>query len=158
MPPPLVVDLCEVDLARVAFDLEAIQRKIPQRFEMAHLDRIHLLDTERGLCVGSKDVRPDEFWARGHIPGRPIYPGVLLLEALGQVCSFYLKTALPDDGQFFGFAGIKGAKFRGTVVPGDRLVLLSKVRNIRPRRAVFDCQGVVGDRLVVEAVITGLPV
>jgi len=158
MPPPLVVDLGEVDLARVAFDLAAIQEKIPQRFEMSLLDRVHLLDRGRGIAAGSRDIRADEFWARGHIPGRPVLPGVLTVEAMAQLCSFYFKTVYPEDRRFFGFGGVDGVKFRGTVVPGDRLLLLCRARDVKPRRAVFDAQAVVGDRLVAEAVITGMPV
>jgi 3-hydroxyacyl-[acyl-carrier-protein] dehydratase len=158
MPPPLLVDLREVDLSRATHDLAAVEARIPQRFEMAFLERIHLLDLERQVCVGSRDIRGDEFWVRGHIPGRPLLPGVLSVEAMAQLCSFYFKSVYSGDPRFFGFGGVDGVKFRGTVAPGDRLVLLCRVRDIKPRRAVFDAQGVVGDRLVVEAVITGVPV
>jgi 3-hydroxyacyl-[acyl-carrier-protein] dehydratase len=158
MPPPLLVDLAAVDLARYAHDLAAVEARIPQRFEMGFLDGVHLLDTATQVCVGSRRIRPDEFWVRGHIPGRPILPGVLSVEAMAQLCSFYFKSVYADDQRFFGFGGVDGVKFRGTVVPGDLLVLLCRVRDMKPRRAVFDAQGVVGDRLVVEAVITGVPV
>ncbi len=158
MPPALIVDPASLDLSKVAFDRAALEEKVPQRFEMAFLDRVHLLDRDRGIAVGSRDVRADEFWTRGHIPGRPILPGVLSVEALAQLCTFYFKTVYPEDRRFFGFGGVDGVKFRGTIVPGDRLILMSRVTDIRPRRAVFEAQGVVGGRLVVEAVITGMPV
>lgn len=77
MPPSLIVDPASLDLARVEFDLAAVQERIPQRFEMAFLDRVHWLDRESGIAVGSKDFGQEEFWVRGHIPGRPILPGVL---------------------------------------------------------------------------------
>jgi 3-hydroxyacyl-[acyl-carrier-protein] dehydratase len=158
MPPQVLVDLATVDLDRVQFDRAAVEEKIPQRFEMAFLDRVHVLDRERALAVGSRDIRADEFWARGHIPGRPILPGVLSVEALAQLCTFYFKSVYPEDRRFFGFGGVDGVKFRGTIAPGDRLVLVCRATDVRPRRAVFDAQGFVGDRLVVEAVITGMPV
>ena len=158
MPPILILDPATLDLDTVAFDRAAVEEKIPQRFEMGFLDRIHLLDRERGIAAGSRDIRGDEFWARGHIPGRPILPGVLAVEALAQLCTFYFKSVYPEDRRFFGFGGVDGVKFRGTVSPGDRLVLLCHVTDIRPRRAVFDAQGLVNGRLVVEASITGLPV
>lgn len=158
MPGPLLVDPTTLDLDRVIHGREAIDARIPQRHEMSFLDAIHHLDREAGLAVGSRLIREDEFWVRGHIPGRPLLPGVLSLEALAQLCSFYFKCVYAEDPRFFGFGGIDGVKFRGTVVPGDRLILAAKVTDIRPRRAVFACQGLVGGRMVVEAIITGMPV
>ena len=158
MPADLIVDLATVDLAKVQFDLAAVQERIPQRFEMSFLDRVHLLDPERSIAVGSRDVRRDEFWVRGHIPGRPILPGVLSVEAMAQLCTFYYKCVYAEDRRFFGFGGVDGVKFRGTVAPGDRLVVMCRATDVRPRRAVFDAQGAVDGRLVVEAVITGMPV
>jgi 3-hydroxyacyl-[acyl-carrier-protein] dehydratase len=158
VPPRLLVDPATLDFSKVEFDLAAVQERIPQRHEMAFLDRVHFLDRERSLAVGSRDIRGDEFWVRGHIPGRPILPGVLSVEALAQLCTFYFKCVYPEDARFFGFGGVDGVKFRGTVAPGDRLVLACRATDVRPRRAVFEAQGIVGDRLVVEAVITGMPV
>jgi len=158
MPATDLVDLATVDLAAVAFDRAAVEARIPQRLEMGFLDRVHLLDRERGLAVGSRDIRDDEFWVRGHIPGRPILPGVLSVEALAQLCTFYFKCVYAEDTRFFGFGGVDGVKFRGTVLPGDRLVTVVKVTDIRPRRAVFDARGYVAGKMVVEAIITGMPV
>ncbi len=158
MPPTFLVDLATVDFDSVQFDRAGVEAKIPQRLEMAFLDRVHLVDLERGIAVGTRDVRPDEFWVRGHVPGRPLLPGVLAVEALAQLCTFYYKCLSPEDGRFWGFGGVDGVKFRGIIVPGDRLVLLSRARSVRSRRAVFEAQAVVGDRLVVEAVITGMAV
>lgn len=158
MPPSLIVDPANLDLSRVDFDLASVQEKIPQRFEMAFLDRVHWVDRETSVAVGSKDFGQAEFWARGHIPGRPILPGVLSVECLAQLSTFYFKTVYPDDHRFFGFGGVDGVKFRGTVLPGDRLVLAVRATDVRPRRAVFDAQGYVSGKLVVEAIITGMPV
>jgi len=107
--------------------------------------------------VAFKDVREDEFWVRGHIPGRPLLPGVLMIEAAAQMCSLYYKVVQKDE-RFLGFGGVDGVKFRGQVAPGERLILLGKAVEIRGRRAVFDTQGIVGERLVFEARITGMPI
>ena len=93
-----------------------------------------------------------------HVPGRPLLPGVLAVEALAQTCTFYYALVTPEDGRFMGFGAVDGVKFRGTIVPGDRLVLATRALEIRSRRCVFDAQAMVGDRLVVEAKITGMPV
>jgi len=157
MAPPLLVDLSRIDLARVVVPLSGIRECNPHRFEMEMLSGIIHIDTAAGEIVAYKDVRANEFWVRGHIPGRPLMPGVLMIEAAAQMSSFYYKY-VQKDPRFLGFGGVDGVKFRGQVVPGDRLLLVGKVVEIRNRRAVFDTQGVVGDRLAFEARITGMPI
>ena len=141
----------------VLFGPDEIRRTNAQRFEMEHLDAVSLLDVGEQEVVGWKDVRADEFWVRGHIPGRPLLPGVIMIEALAQLTSFYIGRAVPDIG-FIGFGGVDEVRFRGTVVPGQRLVLVGKGLSIRSRMAVFATQGWLDDKLVVEAKITGVKV
>jgi 3-hydroxyacyl-[acyl-carrier-protein] dehydratase len=157
MPAEPLVPVDRWNLEHVLFGPEEIRTTNAQRFEMEQLDAVTLLDTAAQEIVGYKDVRGDEFWVRGHIPGRPLLPGVIMLEALAQITSFYIGRAVPDIG-FIGFGGVDGVKFRATVVPGQRLVLVGKAVSIRSRIAVFDTQGWVDARLVVEARITGLKV
>ena len=157
MAPPLLVDLTTIDLDRVVMPIEEIRRFNPHRYEMEQLTAIAHLDREAGQIVAVRDVRDDEFWVRGHIPGRPLLPGVLMIEAAAQMCSVYYKC-VSEDPRFLGFGGVDGVKFRGQVVPGDRLVLLGQALELRDRRAVFNTQGVVGDHLVFEARITGMPI
>ena len=142
---------------RVLFGPDEIRKTNAQRFEMEHLDAVSLLDVEQQEVVGWKDVRADEFWVRGHIPGRPLLPGVIMIEALAQLTSFYIGRAFPDIG-FIGFGGVDEVRFRGTVVPGQLLVLVGKGLSIRSRMAVFATQGWLDDKLVVEAKITGVKV
>ena len=138
-------------------DKEGIREIIPQRFEMEHLDGISFVDVDAGLVAGWKDVTDDEFWVRGHLPGRPILPGVVMLEALAQMTGVAAKKVYPEMG-FVGFGGIDKCKFRRSVAPGQRIVLLAKQLELRPRRAIFATQGWVDDRLAVEAEITGVRV
>ena len=145
------------NLETIVFPPDEIRRTNAQRYEMEHLDAVTLFDTTAQEIAGYKDVRDDEFWVRGHIPGRPLLPGVIMLEALAQLTSFYIGRAIPDIG-FIGFGAVDGVKFRGPVVPGQRLVLVGKAVSIRSRMAVFDTQGWVDGRLVVEARITGMKV
>jgi 3-hydroxyacyl-[acyl-carrier-protein] dehydratase len=86
-------------------------------------------------------------------------PGVLMIEAAAQLCSYFIRRI--DDpetygSKFFGFGGIDAVKFRGAVFPGQSLLILGKQVEIRPRRAVFDTQGYVEGKQVFEARITGL--
>jgi hypothetical protein len=72
MPPKPLIDLDSIDLDKVVAGPEQIRECNRQRYEMEHLDAIVHLDTEEGVIVGYKDVKDDEFWVRGHIPGRPL--------------------------------------------------------------------------------------
>jgi 3-hydroxyacyl-[acyl-carrier-protein] dehydratase len=155
-PPPLIAPE-RWSLGRVLYGPEEIRRTNAQRYEMEHLDAVTLLDTAAQEVAGYKDVRGDEFWVRGHIPGRPLLPGVVMIEALAQLTSFYVGRAVPDIG-FIGFGGVDGVRFRATVVPGRRLVLIGKAVDIRSRMAIFDTQGWVDGKLAVEARITGVRV
>jgi len=159
MPPPLLFDLSKIDLsAKPVFDKEAINGVNPQKFEMQQLDGILWYDKENMLVLGYKDVTDGEFWIRGHIPGRPLMPGVIMVECAAQLLSFFVKKILGLDA-FIGFASIDSAKFRSTVAPGQRLLLLGKITKFRPGRK-YDAyiQGLVNDKLVFETEISGMAV
>jgi 3-hydroxyacyl-[acyl-carrier-protein] dehydratase len=145
------------NLERTLFDLEAIRTTNLQRFEMEQLTAVTHMDQEAGEVVGYVDIPEDPFWARGHIPGRPLMPGVLMIEALAQLTAFYAAKHYDDD-RFIGMGGVDGAKFRRTVVPGTRFVMVALAVKVRPRGATFDCQGWVDGKLCVEARIAGIHV
>lgn len=88
MPPPAHFDLANLDLSRVVADQDAIRKVNLQRFEMEQLTAIVHIDRDNHVIVGYKDVRPDEFWVRGHMPNYPLLPGVLMCEAAAQLCSY----------------------------------------------------------------------
>lgn len=157
MPPPLILDPTSLDLNRVVADIEAIRRVNPQRFEMEALSAVVLLDHDRKLIAGYKDVRGDEFWARGHMPGFPLMPGVLLCEAAAQLCSYYVMTQRTFDADFVGLGGLEAVKFRGMVRPGDRFVMIGQMT--RERKMIAECtvQGFVVDKMVFEAKVQGVP-
>jgi len=158
MAPPLLFDLSKIDLtAAPVFDKEAILRVNPQRFEMQNLDGILWYDKEKFLILGYKDVAMDEFWVRGHIPGRPLMPGVIMIEAGAQLSSFFVKHVYELAG-FIGFAGIVSAKFRAVVEPGQRLYLLAEITDFGRRKYTCSIQGVAAGNLVFEAVVSGLKV
>jgi 3-hydroxyacyl-[acyl-carrier-protein] dehydratase len=121
---------------------------------MEHLNGINWLDAASGLIVGHKNVRPDEFWVAGHIPGRPLLPGVIMIEAAAQLSSYYVKAVLKWEG-FIGFGGVEDCKFRQQVLPGCRMYLLAKELNTRHRRITSAVQGLVNGQLVFETKIIG---
>ena len=162
MPPPLFFDLSQIDLeAKPIFDNEAVCRVNPQRYEMQQLDGILWYDKEKSQILGYKDITKDEFWIRGHIPDRPLMPGVIMVEAAAQLASFFMKQIFQEPG-FIGFAGIEYAKFRSVIEPGQRLYLLGLVTKYRRKKrtslVTTDVQGVVEDNLVFEASVSGMRV
>jgi 3-hydroxyacyl-[acyl-carrier-protein] dehydratase len=157
MPPVRVIDLSTIDLSRIEFDHQAISEVNPQSFEMSQLDAIVWHSLEKMLVLGYKDVTDKEFWIRGHIPGRPIMPGVIMVEAAAQLCSFFMKRIYGLEG-FIGFAGINDTRFRETVVPGDRLYLMGHINKVRSRQFSAIVQGIVNDKMAFETVISGMRV
>lgn len=162
MPPSVLFDLSSIDLTvESLFTKEAIGRVNPQRFEMQQLDGILWYDKDKSQILGYKDVTEKEFWVRGHIPGRPLMPGVIMIEAAAQLSSFFLKEIFQEPG-FIGFAGIGEAKFRSMVEPGQRLYLLGQIIRYkkRGRRTHVETrvQGVVNGKMAFEAVVAGMRV
>jgi 3-hydroxyacyl-[acyl-carrier-protein] dehydratase len=158
MPQPLLFDLSQIDLnVKQIYGRDAIGKHNPQRYEMQHLDGVLWYDKEKFLILGYKDVTEKEFWIRGHIPGRPIMPGVILVEAAAQLSSFFVKEIYHLTG-FIGFAGIDSAKFRAVVEPGQRLYLLCNISKFRSRKYTAIVQGIVNDVMVFDTVISGLNV
>ena len=154
MPPQLLYDISGIDLNKVLYDQEAIRKVNPQRGDMEHLNGIVHVAPERGEIIGFKDVRQDEFWVAGHIPGRPLLPGVIMIEAAAQVSAFYTSTVVGWTG-FIGFGGANDIRFRQPVTPGCRLYLLVLKTQHRHRRIECKVQGLVNGSLVFEATIVG---
>lgn len=158
MPPVLFFDLSKIDLnGELVFTKADIEKENPQRYEMQHLDGIIWYDKESRFVLGYKDITEDEFWIRGHIPGEPLMPGVIMVEAAAQLLSFYVKRVFGVEG-FIGFSSIESAKFRARVVPGDRLLLLGHITSIKSRKFTAEIQGVVGDTMVFETNVSGMKV
>lgn len=153
----LLFDLAGIDLTGVIADATEIERVNPHKGDMRQLDRVVWWNGERTMAIGNKFVRDDEFWVPGHIPGRPLYPGVLQIEAAAQLCCFVHGSRFPD-APFLGFTRVKHFTFRGQVIPGDTLLLLSKEVKGNSRRFVSDLQGYVGQKLVFEGSITGMQI
>jgi 3-hydroxyacyl-[acyl-carrier-protein] dehydratase len=135
-------------------DQEAVRECNPQRGEMEQLNGIIWADPSQGLILGFKDVKPDEFWVEGHIPGRPLFPGVLMIEAAAQLASLYTRKYVGWKG-FIGFGGVTEVKFRAQVPPGVRMLLLGKKIWERHKRIACRVQGIVNGNMVFEAEITG---
>jgi 3-hydroxyacyl-[acyl-carrier-protein] dehydratase len=156
--PPLF-DISKLDLSRVAASTAQIEEVNPHRGHMRLLDHVIWFNEDATIGLGVKHVRDDEFWVQGHVPGRPLLPGVLMIEAAAQLCSF-LQGVRPhaEASQFMGFIRCDDVVFRGQVVPGDTLYLLAEEISCRRHRFTSKTQGIVDERLVFEGTITGMAI
>lgn len=144
-----------IDHDHVEITQEEIYAVNPHRYEFMLLDGIHYMNWDEGISAGFRDVREDEFWIRGHIPGRPIFPGALMIETAAQLVSFYAKVRTKRD-EFLGFSGVTDVRFRGSVTVGQRVTMLGRMLEIRPRRCVGATQAFVDGEMVYEGTITGM--
>ena len=156
MPPPLLIDPSTISAMPLIADKEKVRMANPQRFEMEQLDGILLLDPKQQLIVGFKDVREDEFWVRGHMPGYPLLPGVLMCESAAQLSSYYCAATDQTNGDFVGFGGMEEVRFRQPVRVGQRLNLVGKALKLTRRQVVFNVQGFVESTLVFHGNIIGI--
>lgn len=119
--------------AHTGFNIQEIQKLLPHRYPFLLVDRI-INYVPGQQAVGIKNVSINEPFFQGHFPGRPIMPGVLIVEAMAQVGGIVL-TQLPDvERGLFLFAGIDGVRFRRPVVPGDQLVMTVELLCLKRRR------------------------
>ncbi len=157
MASPPIVDPATITTDKIAVTKEEILALNAQRDEFEQVDHLVSIDLEEGLAVGIKTQQPDEFWTRGHIPGRPIMPGVLMIEMAAQISSVIYHLKFETGGKkFFGFGGVNKVKFRGSVEPGNDLIMVVKATKLRSRMAIFEAQGFVDGTMVFEGEVTGI--
>jgi 3-hydroxyacyl-[acyl-carrier-protein] dehydratase len=153
-----LVDPADIDFNHVIADIHEIRKYNPQRFEMEQLTAIVYEDMVKNVCAGYKDITDQEFWVRGHMPGMPLKPGVVMLEAAAQMCSFFVQRNNLLGSKIVGFGGLEDVRFRDPVRPGDRLILMCQLTKIRyGRMIVCQFQGVVRESIVVEGELKGIP-
>jgi 3-hydroxyacyl-[acyl-carrier-protein] dehydratase len=134
-------------------DLEQIQRILPHRSPFLFIDQV--LDFEPGVWARAlKRVRPDEPHFAGHFPAQPIMPGVLILEALAQTGAVALLSEEENRGRIALFGGVRAARFRAVVVPGDVLELECRLTKRRGPVGVGEGTARVGGRLACSAELT----
>lgn len=154
----LIFDPATIDLNTVVADIEDIRKYNRQRFEMEQLTAIVHQDPDDHTCIGYKDVTADEFWVRGHMPNMPLMPGVIICEAAAQMCSYYVQKYDLMGCEVVGFGGLEDVRFRGVVRPCDRLVIVAKLIKVRRgRMIVCRFQAFVGESMVCEGIIRGIP-
>jgi 3-hydroxyacyl-[acyl-carrier-protein] dehydratase len=139
------------------FDIKRVMAALPHRYPMLLVDRVERLDPEKGITA-IKAVTINEPFFQGHFPGRPIMPGVLIVEALAQAAGVLAVEALglAGSGKLVYFMAIEGAKFRLPVEPGVLLKL--EVEFVQKRATVckFAGRASVDGKLAAEANFTAM--
>jgi 3-hydroxyacyl-[acyl-carrier-protein] dehydratase len=134
-------------------DIQHILQRLPHRYPFLLVDRV--LEVEEGVRIKAlKNVTINEPFFAGHFPGRPVMPGVLMLEALAQAAALLaFRSAdggIGEDSVVY-FVGIDGARFKRPVVPGDQLVLEAELIRAKSGIYKFRVRATVGAELAVEA-------
>jgi 3-hydroxyacyl-[acyl-carrier-protein] dehydratase len=159
MPSAPLIDVATLDLHRTVVTREEIYRVCKQSGRLALLDGLLAFEPGGEHVVGYVDVDAGQWWAADHIPGRPIFPGVLMVEAAAQLCSFdYMHRREDLDDAFVGFGGIDAVRFRGVVEPPARMLFVGRPKRLRGGMFTYEAQGFVEGRLVFEAEILGVVV
>ncbi|NLT23096.1 MAG: 3-hydroxyacyl-ACP dehydratase FabZ [Syntrophorhabdus sp.] len=136
-------------------DINEILSLMPHRYPFLLVDRvIEFEETKRIVAI--KNVTINEPFFQGHFPGRPIMPGVLILEAMAQAGGVLAFKSFPGMKGSVFFTGIDEARFRKPVVPGDQLRFVVDVVKHRREIWVFDAKAFVGDDVVAEARIMAM--
>jgi UDP-3-O-[3-hydroxymyristoyl] N-acetylglucosamine deacetylase/3-hydroxyacyl-[acyl-carrier-protein] dehydratase len=131
-------------------DIAGIMSVLPHRYPFLLVDRVLELNPHRSV-VAIKNVSINEPFFRGHWPGMPVMPGVLIVEAMAQAAGVLIAASLSRAGRLALLASIDGVKLRRPVVPGDQLRLEVVAHRIKDRAAVVSATAKVGDALAAEA-------
>lgn len=143
-------------MSEIVIDNIDIQAILPHRYPFLLVDRVTELAINE-KAIGVKNVTINEPFFQGHFPGRPIFPGVLILEALAQLGGILAIRSAPGNAPPVVYlTGIDKAKFRKPVIPGDQMRLQVVVIKRRPPFWKMEGKAFVGDDLVCEAESTAM--
>lgn len=155
--PRALIDPKDYPLDRVQMPLAEILRRNPQRGHFLQIESVLHLDLGANLIVAHRKVRGDEFWVAGHLPGRPLMPGVMQCETMAQAASVHGHLLLGlAEGDFLAGGGLDKVKFRASVPPPADLWIAGRMVKYSMARRSFVWQGqlLFGDgRVVSEAEI-----
>lgn len=133
-----------------ALDVETIMKILPHREPFLFVDRVVHLEVGK-RATGIKNVTINDYFFRGHFPGKPVMPGVIIMEAMAQVGGVMMLAPEENRGKLAFFLAADNVKFRKTVVPGDQLVLEVLAGKIKSRTGQVHAKALVDGKVVAEA-------
>ena len=137
---------------KLPIGIQRIRELLPHRYPMLMIDRVVELSEQHVLA--EKLISANEPFFTGHFPDQPVFPGVLILEAMAQAGGIWAVNAMPENlGMKTVLVGVDEARFRRQVVPGDVLRLLVRPVRARPKMVRFAASASVGGDAVAEAVL-----
>ncbi len=153
-----IVDLSTINLTETVLPDEELRAALPHDHEFRLIDAICFLDMEEQLVVGYKDWDENPWWARGHVPGRPLMPGVLMIEGCAQVAAVLVQRSEQwRTDSLIGLGGINKARFRRMITPPARVHFVAKMGRTTKRMARYPAQCFVNGELALDCELMGVP-
>jgi 3-hydroxyacyl-[acyl-carrier-protein] dehydratase len=137
----------------VPFGRDVIESVLPHRDPFLLIDEVTELEPGRRV-VARRGVRADDWWFPGHFPGRPVMPGVLIVEAMAQTGAIAVLIQDENRGKIAFFAGIDDCRFKRVVEPGDTLTLTCEIGTVRGPIGRGKATAHVGDELAARGTLT----
>lgn len=146
------IQMGKLEEFQLPLEVQDIEKILPHRYPFLFVDRV--IELEEGKrAVGIKNVTINDYYFKGHFPGRPVMPGVLIVEAMAQLAGILMLSKKEHRGKLAFFMGIDKVRFRKPVLPGDQLRLEVEVGKLRTKTGEVHTRALVEGKVVAEATL-----